>query len=184
MHGKIGADPPVHVAPRRHAGPHARVGADPRGDDGDGGRVPGRALQCAVRDVPGGERGGGGRGRAYGAVLGDDRAEAVGHQTRARVLHRLAAGLHVPRRRDGRDGGRHLPPRDARVLQGAAVPRLRQRHLRDAPRLSRHAQPRRRPGHAQHGRPAAASAVDVDGDVDRDAGDRRGAAAVGVLLQG
>ena len=40
--------------------------------------------------------------------------------------------------------GRHLPPGDARVLQGAAVPRRGQRDPRAL----------RRAGHAQHGRPA------------------------------
>ena len=42
----------------------------------------------------------------------------------------------------GRFRRRHLPPDDARVLQGAAVPRFRQRDSRDAPRA----------GHAQDGR--------------------------------
>ena len=42
---------------------------------------------------------------------------------------------------------RHLPPLHARLLQGAAVPRRRLGHPRDAPRA----------GHAQHGRPAQAT---------------------------
>src|SRR5260370_27077507 len=79
---------------------------------------------------------------------------------------------------------RHLPPRDARVLQGAAVSRIGQWDLCDAPRLPRVPLARGRPGHAQHGWTRALHAMDDDTDVDRDAGDRRRAAAVGILLEG
>ena len=74
------------------------------------------------------------RRRADRAVRGDDRPQAVGHQEGARVLHGLAARLHVRRRGRRRVRGRRLPPDDARVLQGAAVPRLGLGDLRDAPR--------------------------------------------------
>ncbi len=67
---------------------------------------------------------------------------------------------------------RHLPPDDARVLQGAAVPRRRQRDPRAL----------RRTGHAQHGRPAEEDPVDLrDHDVRRARHLRR--AAVLRLLQ-
>ena len=82
-------------------------------------------------------------------------------------------GLHVPRRRDRRLRRRHLPPGHPRLLQGAAVPRLRQRDPRHAPRLPRHPLPRRRPGHAQHGRAPALHAVDLRAHADRHARDRR-----------
>ena len=49
---------------------------------------------------------------------------------------------------------RDVPPDDARVLQGAALPRRRHRHPRA----------RRRAGHPQDGRPAAVDAVHVRGD--------------------
>ena len=58
----------------------------------------------------------------------------------------------------GRVRGGHVPSGDARVLQGAAVPRLRLGDLRDARGVSPHRQPRRRAGHAQHGRPPAVHA--------------------------
>ena len=51
--------------------------------------------------------------------------------------------LHVRRGGDRRVPLRDVPPRDARVLQGAAVPRRR----------ARHPPPRRRAGHPQDGRP-------------------------------
>ncbi len=47
------------------------------------------------------------------------------HQTRARLLHRQPARLHVPGRRRGRLLGGHLPSLHARLLQGPALPRLR-----------------------------------------------------------
>ena len=45
-------------------------------------------------------------------------------------------------------------------------------------------QPRRRAGHAQHGRPQAVHARHVRADVDRDAGDRRHSAVRRLLLEG
>ena len=50
-----------------------------------------------------------------------------------------------------RVGGGHLPPREPRLLQGAAVHGLRLRHPRRG----------RRAGHALHGRPAREDALDV-----------------------
>ena len=83
------------------------------------------------------------RHRAHGR---HDRPRAERHQARARVLDGLAARLHVPGDGRRRVRRRHLPPLHARVLQGAAVPRLR----RGDPRAARRA------GHAAHGRPARA----------------------------
>ena len=78
-----------------------------------------------------------------------DRARADRHQARDRVLHDVADRLHVLRRRHRRVLGGHVPPRHARLLQGAPVPRRRRRHPR-APR---------RAGHAQDGRPGPLPAV-------------------------
>ena len=54
------------------------------------------------------------------------------HQARAGLLDRLAARLHVPGDGRRRLRRRHLPPLHARVLQGAAVPRLGRGHPRAA----------------------------------------------------
>ncbi len=70
--------------------------------------------------------------------------------------------------------GGDLPPDDARVLQGSALPRLR---LGDP----RHG---RRAGHAEDGRTEEAHAEDVLDLRDRLGGPRRHPAARGVLLQG
>ncbi len=71
---------------------------------------------------------------------------AARHQARPRLLHRLAARLHVPRLRRRRLLRRHLPPAHPRLLQGPALPRRRLRHPRAL----------RRAGHARHGRPPQA----------------------------
>ena len=70
------------------------------------------------------------------------RTRAVGHQARHRLLDDVADRLHVPRGRDRGVRLRHLPPDDARLLQGAAV------HVR----RTRHPPPRRRAGHPEDGR--------------------------------
>ena len=80
------------------------------------------------------------------------------------VLDDVADRLHVPRGRARRLRERDVPPDDARVLQGAALPRRRHRHPRA----------RRGAGHPQDGRPPAADAVDVGGDADRRARARPG----------
>ncbi len=96
------------------------------------------------------------------------------HQARAGLLHRLAAWIHVPGlRRRGLFGG-NLPPDDACLLQGAAVPRGR---LRD----SRHG---RRTGHAQDGRPAQEDADHVLDDDDGGPGHRGISPSLGFLLKG
>ena len=63
---------------------------------------------------------------------------------RHRLLDDVPDRLHVPRRRDRRVRLRDLPPADARVLQGAAVPGGGRRHP----------PPRGRAGHPADGRPA------------------------------
>ena len=79
------------------------------------------------------------------------RARAVGHQARHRVLDDVPDRLHVPRRGDRRLRLRDLPPDDARLLQGAALPRRRRRHP----------PPARRAGHPPDGRPEDGAAPDA-----------------------
>ena len=72
---------------------------------------------------------------------GPRRPRAVGHQARHRLLDDVPDRLHVPRRGDRRVRLRDLPPDDARLLQGAALPRGRRRHP----------PPARRAGHPRMG---------------------------------
>ena len=76
------------------------------------------------------------------ALRRHDRPGAERHQARAGVFDGVAARLHVPGDGRRRLWRRHLPSLHARVLQGAAVPRLRRGDSRAA----------RRAGHPQHGR--------------------------------
>ncbi len=66
------------------------------------------------------------------------------HQEGLRLLDRFAVRLHVPGPRHRSLFRRHLPRHDARFLQGALIPRSRQRDPRHV----------RRTGLAQNGRPA------------------------------
>src|SRR5581483_9010714 len=171
---EVGADPAPHVAPGRHGGPHAGLRADPRGDDGDGGRLPDRAhapdLRAGSHDRADRRR----KRRADASRRGADRARADRHQARHRVLDDVADRLHVRRR--GRRGvrERHVPPDDACVLQGAALPRRRRRHPR----------PRRRAGHPQHARRRRAHAEDEVDVPRRLARARRHLPVLGLLLEG
>ena len=78
------------------------------------------------------------------ARRGADCTRAVGHQARDRVFDDVADRLHVPRGRGRRVRLRDVPPDDACVLQGAALPRSGHRDP----------QARRRAGHPQDGRSA------------------------------
>ena len=112
------------------------------------GRLHGRALPQALRDGAALARDRRVGGRLDRDLRGDHRARADRHQARARVLDHQPARLHVRGRRGRRVRGRHLPPRDARLLQGAALPGRGQRDPRS----------RRRAGPAQDGRARAAHA--------------------------
>ena len=171
---KIGADPAAHLAPGRDGRPDAGQRPDPCGDDGHRRRLPDRPLPSAVRERvrdPGSRR----RARRGDAADGRaDRARADRHQARDRVLDDVADRLHVRRRRARRVSERDVPSDDARVLQGAALPRRRDRDPRD----------RRRAGHPQAGRHREADAVHEDRLPDRLARARRHPAVRRLLLEG
>ncbi len=108
------------------------------------------------------------------AVPGHPGGGAKRHQARGGLFHAVATGLH-----DGGAGrlglpGGDLPPDDARLLQGAAVPGGGLGHPGHAPR----------PGHAPHGRPAQVHAHHLDHHADRYAGPGGHAVLLGLLLQG
>ena len=89
--------------------------------------------------------------RLHGAAGRPDRADADRPEARAGLFDGQPARLHVPgprRRHVRRHHRRHVPPVHARLLQGPAVPRRRQRDARDG----------RRDRHAAVRRPAAADA--------------------------
>jgi hypothetical protein len=131
-HRQVRPDPPLHLAARRDGRPHARLRAHPRGDHGHRRHLHGRPLPRPLRPAPHRPH----RRRHASARHRDLRRHhrhgAARHQARPRLLHRLAARLHVPGLRSRRLLRRHLPPHDPRLLQGAALPRRRLRH----PRLS------------------------------------------------
>ena len=117
------------------------------------------------------------RGRARRGDAADgraDRARADRHQARDRLLDDVADRLHVRRRRARRVPERDVPPDDARVLQGAALPRRRARDPRA----------RRRAGHPQAGRARQADAVHADRVPRRLARARRHPAVRRLLLEG
>ncbi len=171
---EVGAAPAADVAPGRDGRPDAGQRPHPRGDDGDGGRLPARpaAPDLRGRRVRAATRCGDRRGHA--ARRGADRARADGHQARDRVLDDVADRLHVPGRRDRRVRQRDVPPDDARLLQGAAVPRRRNRDPRA----------RRRAGHSQDGRAARRAAAHLPVHADRLARARGDLPVVGLLVEG
>ena len=173
-HGQERAVPAARVAAGLDGGPHAHLRADPRGHDGDGGHLHGGAHVAALRAVAGGAvvRD---RDRRHHRVLhGARRHRAVRHQARGGLLDALAAGLHDDGAgRRGLPGG-DLPPHDARLLQGGAVPGRGLGDHRAAPRA----------GHAQDGRAAQVHAHHLPHGAHRRAGQRGPAALRGLLLQG
>ena len=102
------------------------------------------------------------------------RPRADRHQARDRLLDDVADRLHVPRRRPRRVRERDVPPDDARVLQGAALPGRR----------ARDPSPRERAGHPEDGRPPESDAEDIHRLPGRLARARRHSAALGLLLEG
>ena len=131
--------PAPRLAPRRDGRADAGLGADPRGDDGGGGRLPGRpvlpavhARRAALHRL---------HRRDHAVHRGDDRDGADRLQEGAGLFDREPARLHDARPGRRRLGGGPVPPAHARVLQGPPVPRGGQRlsrraHLRDARTLA------------------------------------------------
>ena len=130
-HGQVGADPALRLAAGRHGRPDAGVRPDPRGDDGDGGRLHGGPQRGALRARADDHGDRGHRRRGHGVHGGDHRPGAERHQARPGLLDRVAARLHVPGDGRGRVRRRGVPPDDARLLQGAALPLLRVGDPRD-----------------------------------------------------
>ena len=106
---QVGAASTLCLAARRHGRPHAGFGAHPRCDHGYGGRLHGRAVECAVR--AGAEIDDSGRHcwRADRDFRRFDRPGAKRHQARAGLLNRLATRLHVSGARRGSLRRRRLP---------------------------------------------------------------------------
>ena len=122
--------PAPDLAPGCDGGPDAGQRSHPRSDDGHGGRLPARAHRPdlrAARAHPG-ARGRHRRGDARDG--GADRARPGRHQARDRLLDDVPDRLHVPRRGPRRVRELDVPPDDARLLQGAALPRRRDRDPR------------------------------------------------------
>ena len=115
-----------------------------------------------------------GHRRDHRAVHGLPRHRAERHQARGGLFDAVAAGLHDRGARRLGLFGRDVPPDDARLLQGAAVPRRRFGHHRHAPQS----------GHPLHGRPEEVHADHLDHLADRLAGADRHAFPVGLLFQG
>ena len=123
------------VAAGCHGGADAGLGLDPRGDDGGGRGVSGRAVFPGVH----GRRASVHRvhRRDHAVHRGDDRDGADRLQEGPCLFDGQPARIHDARPGGRRLGGRALSPGHARVLQGPVVPGRRQRlsqrsHLRDA----------------------------------------------------
>ena len=159
---QVGAVPAARLVARRDGRPDARQRPDPRRDDGHGRRLPRRPLHAALLPAPDAPAGRRLHRRLHGAAGGPDRPDAERPQARAGLFDRQPARLHVPAlgcgsrraRSHCRRHGGDVPPVHARLLQGPAVPRGRQRDARDG-RRHRHA-PVRRPAQG-----AADDALDV-----------------------
>ncbi len=168
-------DSAVCLAAGRDGRSDAGVRAHPRGDDGHRRRLHARPQRGALLARADGAADRGDRRRADRADGGLDRPGAERHQARARVFDGLAARATCSRRwASGGVRGRRVPPDDARLLQGAALPRQRLGDPRDG----------RRAGHAADGRAQEVHAGHLRDDDDRHARDRRDPAALRLLQQG
>ena len=169
--GKSAQFPLARLAPRRDGRPDPRLGPDPRGDDGGRGRLPRRAFLPAVHGgSPADHRL---RRRHHPVPRRLDRHRPGRLQEGPGVFDRQPARLHDAGAGRRRLGGRAVPPADARLLQGPAVPRRRQ-HPPRGPHL--------RPPAAR--RLAEEDAGHRDDDAAGDARHLRRPAAQRLLLEG
>ncbi len=128
---KVRPVPAPVVARRRHGRPDPGLGPHPRGDDGDGGRLPRRPFRpglCRGAERPPRRR----HRRRHHAADGRDHRHGEGrHQEGARGVDDVPDRLHDARRGPRTRGlrVRDLPPAHPRLLQGGHVP---WRGLRDA----------------------------------------------------
>ena len=118
---QVGPGPAPHLAPGRHGGPDAGLRPDPRGDHGHRRRLPDRAHAPAVRAGADRRRRRRGHRLPDAADRGHDRPRGDRPQARHRLLDDVADRLHGHGRLVGRLRRRHVPPDDARLLQGAAL---------------------------------------------------------------
>ena len=144
---QVGADPAARLAARRDGRPDAGLRADPRRDDGDRRRLPGRAA-VAASTCTRPRRCAGDRGRSASPPRSSPRPSRSCRPTSRRcspTRRSRSSGFMFVALGVGAYGVGDLPPVHARVLQGLPVPRRRQRDPRA----------RRRAGHPQDGRPRA-----------------------------
>jgi NADH-quinone oxidoreductase subunit L len=182
--GKECAVAVVHVAPGRDGRPDARVGPHPRGDDGHAGVY----LVARASPIFAGAPSASLLVTLVGAVTAVFAATIALRQWDIKKVLAYStvsqAGIHVHRGRKWRVHRRHLPPGDARVLQGAPVP---WRGLGDSC-ASRGVSPlsssRGRARPAQHGWAVALHARDGNHHGAGHAGHRRCATAGRLLLEG
>ena len=172
--GQVRPAPAVPLVGRRHGGPHAGLGPHPRRHHGHRRCVPDVPHQPPVGTVPRRPAGRGLGGGCHCLRGRHHRVRATGHQEGARLLHRVAARLHVPRRGRGRLRGRHLPHGGPRLLQGTVVPGGGVGDPR----------PARRAGPQTDGEPAPLHEAHVPHLRHRHPGHRRDPPAVGLLRQG
>ena len=171
---QVGPVPAARLAPGRDGRPDARLRPDPRRDDGHGRRLHGRphlrsvlarraqtmtviSIIASITMLL----------AAPLAVFQRDIKKVLAYSTVS------PARLHDGRPRRRRRGGRDLPPLDARVLQGAALPRRRERDPRGAQQR-----------HVRDGRPAEVHADHVRDVDDRLPRARRVPAPRRVLVEG
>ena len=171
---EVGPAAAAHVAARRDGGPHSRLGADPRGHDGDRRRLPDRPLPPAVR--AGADRRRRGRDHRHGHAAVRRHRGHGRHRPQAgdRLLDDVADRLHGAGRVGGRLRRRDVPPDDPRLLQGAAVHGRRLGDRRDE----------RHPVARPDGRLSQGDAVHLRHVHDRRAGAGRLPLHLGLLLEG